>query len=66
MSTKDKLLTTTQLSKLLNANRRTILNFAQKGMPHYRVGDKFIRYDITEVKQWLREQQIVVESVEEK
>ena len=43
-----------ELAIYLNIKKRTIYNYVQKGeIPHYRIGNKTIRFDYSKINKWL-------------
>ncbi len=47
--------TTKELSEYLKIHENTVYNFIKKGMPYYKLGSREFRFDINEVKDWLKE-----------
>lgn len=51
----EKYVTTTELCDIFRVTRTTILRWREEGMPYYGNG-KALRYLVSEVKEWLKEQ----------
>lgn len=50
------MITTKELAEYLKIHENTIYNYIKKGMPYYKIGVKDFRFEIEEVKRWLKEQ----------
>ena len=48
-----QLLTTIELSQVLNVSRQSIYKWRKDGMPFYKIG-KAVRFDLEEIKEWLQ------------
>lgn len=51
----NEMLTTKELAQELKVAPTTIAKWRKIGLPYKRIGEKLIRYDMTEVKQWIDE-----------
>ncbi len=51
----EKLLTKHQIADYLQLTPRTIELWMARGLPHYKLGDRRTRFDLAEVKSFLRE-----------
>lgn len=51
----ERFLTTEELCKLFRVTRTTMLRWRREGMPYYGKG-KALRYKVSEVEEWLKEQ----------
>ncbi len=54
-----KLLCANELCAVLGVSRGFLYRCRAEGMPYIRIGDKLIRYDVSEVKKWLDERKVV-------
>ena len=52
------MVTTKELGEYLKIHENTVYCFIKKGMPYYKIGNKNFRFEIDEVKKWLKEQTI--------
>ena len=48
-----------QLKKVLGVSRGTIENNMKKGMPFIKLGERVLRFDEMEVKEWISEKRSV-------
>lgn len=44
------------LATRLGLSRRTIDNWMQRGLPHLKLGDRRVRFDLRDVEPWLQRQ----------
>lgn len=44
---------TKELTEYLKVHENTVYNYIKLGMPHYKIG-KELRFELEEVKEWLR------------
>jgi len=44
-----------QLATYLGTSERTINNFLKQGIPHFRIGNKILRFKRSEVDQWFEQ-----------
>lgn len=49
------MITTQELTKYLKIHENTVYEYIKLGMPHYKIGKNY-RFELEEVKQWLKEQ----------
>lgn len=49
------MINTKELSEYLKIHENTIYKLVRNGMPCYRIGPTELRFELDEVKQWLRE-----------
>lgn len=47
-------LTARELAAHFNVSERTIQRHVENGMPHYKLGDRSIRFRLSEVEAWAR------------
>lgn len=47
------LLTTIELSQVLNVSRQSIYKWRKEGMPFYKIGTA-VRFDLDEIREWLK------------
>lgn len=50
------MITTKELSEYLKIHENTIYSYIKRGMPYYKIGPKQFRFELEEVKKWLKEQ----------
>ena len=50
-----KLLTDGQLCEVLGVTRPFLLTCRSNGMPYYRMGERLLRYNLSEVLEWMTE-----------
>ena len=50
----DTLLTGEQIAQYLGVHPKTLLRLRRRGMPYHQLGGRTVRYDPTEVREWLR------------
>jgi excisionase family DNA binding protein len=55
------MITTKELVEYLKIHENTIYNYIKEGLPHYRVGKEY-RFEIEEVKTWLKEKTVKTEA----
>lgn len=48
--------TTTELCEYFNIHYNTVYNWRKKGMPFYGTEDTNFKYDLEEVKNWLKQE----------
>jgi excisionase family DNA binding protein len=44
------------VAKLVGVSRRTVDNFIRAGCPHLKIGSRRVRFDLNEVRDWLKQQ----------
>jgi excisionase family DNA binding protein len=43
-----------QLAVYLGVTERSIVNFMKRGLPHYRIGNKLLRFNRQDAEQWMK------------
>lgn len=49
------MMTAKEVSEYLKIHLNTVYEFVKQGMPVYRIGVKDLRFEIEEVKEWLKD-----------
>ena len=60
---REHLLSKPEVARYMRVTPRTIDNHMARGLPHYKLGSRRVRFKLTEVETWLRERCHVVRSV---
>lgn len=48
------MLTKVELAEYLKVSKRTIERAVENGMPHYKMNDRTVRFELEEVKDWMK------------
>lgn len=49
------MISTKELAEYLKVHENTIYNLIKKGLPSYKIGSQEYRFEIEEVKEWLKQ-----------
>jgi excisionase family DNA binding protein len=52
-SNRPELLTKSELAEYLKLTTRTVENWMARGLPHYKIGERRVRFKLAEVEQFL-------------
>lgn len=50
-----RMISTKELAEYLKVHENTIYNLIKKGLPFYKIGSQEYRFEIEEVKEWLKQ-----------
>ena len=48
------MINTEELKEYLKVHENTIYNYIKEGMPYYKIGNRSFRFELDEVKEWLK------------